>query len=670
MSSLGFRLVAAILLLCAAGLLLIPAAAPARRITWDDLIAPLAVGQPVIGGFVLAPPWRAATGDVIYVARRSARAAAPAARVEVHVLDRGRWPDVPQTRSFSVGWEMPRAEAAESASVADANAVRDALRDAIARNDPGSLSVAAVPLASDPPAPVVSRVLERVAGLRGAVIGTAIALALVLLMTLPRGAWLVAVLLFALGFALRAPRLDVPFAHDQDVQRLFTGSLPVRHILTGEGLEDRHPPLYFLVLHWVQIFGQSEAVNRLPAVVASALAGPALLWAVYSMCGAVGSTAVVTALLLTIAPELIAQSRQVSEIPLYALMLLAATTALVTSLGEPRRLRLVTLALAHGLAMSTYYLTPFVWAAHAAVLAWWRPLHRRVLWAFAAGIVLGLPALALGGVTLLRDWGARDVARAFPALAWGEHTPLRLAAQMVRMIVGMTGGPFAALAALAMIIGILRRSLPVVAATAGAAGTFAGIALLSTIARVQDYYITAIVPLIALAVAVLPPPRARAWSYGWQAAVLVAVAWWAVPLLAQARPLYLPAGDAFMPQFAAIVAQRPEATVITVAHYDRTILAYYLARRAGRLIGWHTVDAGDKRVEPLVHVHALTPDAESVALRKLDELLAPGPALVIERDEFLLPRISERLATCEPVAQAPTARLSRCASDGSFRSVR
>jgi hypothetical protein len=467
-------------------------------------------------------------------------------------------------------------------------------------------------------------------------------------------------MLFGLGLTLRGAALDVPFAHDQDVQRLFTGGLPLRDILTGAGLEDRHPPLYFVVLHFVQAFGQSEAVGRAPAVLAGALAGPTVLLAARALCGQVAIPAIVAALAVTISPELIAQSRQVSEIPLYALILLAAAASLIAAMRKPRVARLVTLAFAHALAMYTYYLAPFVWAAHAVVLGWRRAPCRVVL-AFAVGVLAGSPALLLGGLTLLEDSSTRAVARVFPALAWGEHAPVELAGQMGRAVVDALGAPFVALILAAMVVGVVRGHLTVVPPALGAAATFAGIVLLSPIARVQNYYVMTIVPLAVLALAVAPAPRGPGVRRTWYAAIGLAVALWTFPLLAKARGLYTPSGEAFMPRFAAAIAQRPETTIVTIAQYDKTLLAYYLARTEGRTIGWHTIDtSGAKRIEPLVYVHALTPDSESNALRRLEEILRVGPALVIERDAFLLPQIGARLAACELLLAAPTARLSLC----------
>lgn len=663
----GLRIASALLLVATAGALLVPAPSDPHRVSWDELIAPLGVGLPVTRGFYLSPPRRGEENDVVYVARREAGPDAPAARVEVHVVDRGHWQGAAETKSFGVDWEAPRPGAALVASAEDAGAVTMALHEAIAKNDTGFPSVDSVPLANEPESPLISRVLDRLRGVRGIWIGVAVALGLALLATVPRGPILVGFLLFALGLALRAPSLEIPFAHDQDVQRMFTGNLPLREIATGAGLKDRHPPLYFFVLHFAQRFGQSEAVGRAPAVLAGALLGPALLVAAASLCGHVGSGAVLAGLAATISPQLVARSREVSEIPLFALIVMAAAASLVAAIRAPRWPRLLLVTATHALALFTYYLAPFIVAAHATVLACLRPLRKRVATALAAGVVLGAPALLLGVVTLFRDWSARDVARAFPALAWGQHSPLQMATYMVRIALEAWGAAFLVLLLVVVVFGILRRDLVVISASLGVAATFAGITLLSPIARVQDYYVTTVLPLALLPLAVSPEPKRIGYRIGWISGLVLVIAFSTAPLLAGARSLYLPDTNAFMPRFADVIARRPEKTVVTVAHYDKTLLAYYLARRTGRSIAWSNVDdPGAKRIEPLVLVHSMHEGTEKAATQQLEEMLATGPALVIERDAFLLPAIAERLSTCELIVEAPTARLVRCTRrDGS-----
>ena len=97
--------------------------------------------------------------------------------------------------------------------------------------------------------------------------------------------------------------------------------------------------------------------------------------------------------------------------------------------------------------------------------------------AFAAGIAAGVPALLLAIVTLLRDWSARDVARAFPALAWGQHSPLQMAIHMGRIAVDTWGLPFFVLLVAVAAAGVVRRDLAVITAVLGVAATFAGISV-------------------------------------------------------------------------------------------------------------------------------------------------------------------------------------------------
>lgn len=645
-------------LAAAAAVVLAPSRSAPPPTTWEALIAPLAVGQPVTRGFVLSPPRRGEIGDVVYVARRDAGSHGPAGRIEIHILDRGRWSEVRETRSFGIAYEVPKPGSPLPWSDDDARAVTSALGDAVARNDRGFASVESIPLAGEPGVPQIARVLERLNGWRGVVAGGLIAVALSMLGSLRGGTAAVAIALFALGLVLRGSALDLPFQDDQDVQRMLTGRLPLEDIATGSGLLDRHPPLYFFVLHGVQRWGQSEAVGRAPAVFAGALLAPAVLLAAIAMGGRGGPAAILAALAVAVSPVLIARSREVSEIPLFALIVIAAVASLVAALRAARWPRLAVLAASHALALYTYYLAPFVVAAHALLLLCLRR-RDRVLATFVAGVLAGVPALLLAAATLFRDRGAREVARIFPGLAWGEHAPPELAAHMARIAVEAFGLPFLSLLLVAIAAGVWARKLAVLAPAAATAATVAGILLLSPVARVQAYYVATVLPLAALAIAALEPRPVRL-RRAWEVALGLTLALSTVPLLATARPLYVPSLDAFMPRFAALIAQRPEGSVVTVAQYDKTLLAYYLARGEGRPIDWHSLESPRVRVEALILVHDFEGNTEAAAARRLDEIIAAGPTLVIERDRLLLPRIVERLARCEQLLQAPSARLLRC----------
>jgi hypothetical protein len=138
----------------AVGLLIAAAAAgcgspapPRAPDSWTALVAPLAPGREVTRGFVLAAPTRGHEHDVVFRATR----AADHARVEVHVVDRARWPDARPAGAFSVDWELPRTTASRD----DAAAVTDALTRAIASHPGARGPVDAVAL--DRGTPVTAR---------------------------------------------------------------------------------------------------------------------------------------------------------------------------------------------------------------------------------------------------------------------------------------------------------------------------------------------------------------------------------------------------------------------------------------------------------------------------------------------------------------------------------
>ncbi len=631
-------------------------------VSWLDLIAPLRPQQVLAPGFVLSAPRRGDAHDVVFVARRPPSARAPAARVEVHVVDRGTWKGVAETASFGVAWEVPPPDATIAATSEEASAVTRQLFDALAANDVGFDSVDSIPLTPAEQRPALSRVLSGLHGWRGGIAAAAALAGLALLASIAEMRVVVAVLLAAIGLALRLPHLDLPFVHDQDVQRMLTGNSPLPEVAWGVGLRDRHPPLYFFVLHFVQrFFGQSEEIARLPAALAGTAVGPAVFLAGAAIGRAPLAASALLGLALAISPPLIARSREVSEIPLYALLLVIGAGLLAAAVERPTRRRTAAIAATYASALYTYYLAIFAVAAKMIVLSW-PPAALPARRALAFGAAAGLPALILGAAVFLRDRGAREVARAFPALAWGEHTPWRLAATMLGMAGETYGLPLLLIIGAAIATAVVRRERLAMIPGLAALATLAGVAALAAVARVQAYYITTVLPLAALTVLFLrwpQAPRMRGACTWLVAAAVLPI----VLLLSGAPALYEADAAAFMPRFAALVAERPERRVVTVAHYDKTLLAYYLARRGGRSIAWHNVDeASGKEIVPLVLVHAMDDESARESRSRLRRWIDEGPLLVIERDAFLLPAIGERLSRCQPIAVAVNARMVRCAA--------
>src|SRR2546430_16615597 len=104
-----------------------------RLLSLEALLRPLAPNRPVPGvpgPYALGTPQPGRDGDIVLVAT------SPTGRVELHVLDRGRWLDAAHTPSFDVAYEV----LATSAPRTEAQAVTDAVAAAIERNDTGGVS--------------------------------------------------------------------------------------------------------------------------------------------------------------------------------------------------------------------------------------------------------------------------------------------------------------------------------------------------------------------------------------------------------------------------------------------------------------------------------------------------------------------------------------------------
>ncbi|MDI3290348.1 hypothetical protein [Polyangium sp. 15x6] len=660
------RALLAVTSLLAASLLLWPETKAPRKATWEDLVLPLAPGAVVARGYHLSPPRRGEEQDVIFTARREAGPDGPAGRIELHVVDRGRWPGVRETKRFGVAYETPRSQA----PIEDLEAVTQALRDAIDRNDTGLDPVPLIPLAAEPEPPLVARVLARLVGTRAIVVPALLAVAMGLLGSLRRGDAIVAAALFGLGLVLRMLHLDLPFVHDQDVQRLFTGTLPLGEILTGKGLEDRHPPLWFVVLHAAGTFGGSEAVMRAPAAIAGALLAPAIVWGARLVRGRAGPLGAIAAVVVAVSPELVARSREVSEIPLFGLLVVVTCAFAARLANAPSRAARIGLAASTALLAWTYYLAPLVIAGVLLGLVAARTPLRNVALPIGVGAALGAPAFVLLGVTAVRDHGAREVAERFPDLAWGSHAPIPMLLGLLGETMKCVGPGVVLLAGAAAMLGLgAPRCAGPVLAVGAALVTAIGITLAAKVARVQTYYFAAVAPALVFALAVAPHRHVPAWV--WSA--LGGAALSMLMVLDAPRPhlTYLPDVDAFMPRFAALAASRSEKRIVTVAHYDATLLAYYLQRATNAPAAWPGTevsgefvleDAG-RRILPLVQVHRMDERSAEAARDNLLAAIAEGPTLVIERDAFILAPVHDALARCEVLMEAPTARLVACSGE-------
>lgn len=645
-----------------------PSPVTTRPRTWEDILAPLHIGA-TINGFELTSLRRGEEHDIVLTLRRIS---GERGVVEIHVLDRGRWSGIRETPSFGVAYETPRSTTTEP----ECQAVTLAIADAVRANDPGGLGpVDAIPLGAEPDPPAIARALDRITDVRGLAVGLCLVASTWLFASGPMGGTVAALWLFAVGLLLRAPHLDVPFVRDQDVQRLFTGHLSLREILTGQGLADRHPPLYFLVLKVAQVFGQGESAVRAPAVLAGALWGPALVGAAAALERRVDVGAM-AGLAAALSVEMIARSREVSSIPLFGLLALGFAVALARCSEGRSSAWAVLLVASTALCLWTYYIASLVLLGALLPLLVLQRLSRPTLRLLGIGASLGAPALALGVATFFRDRGARVTADEHPALAWGSHGAGEMAAQCASVVSGAFGPAFFALFVMAMLWAAWRKREAALIPAGGLVATFVGIAAIAPLARVQAYYIVAVLPLLLLTIAVsdIADQRSRKGESLLGAAALGGVlAATQVPHMRAGRTLYLPDSDAFMPLFASAVTARPERKVIVVAHYDGALLAYYLAREARAPMDWSRMrvdpdgtmhlDGIEKRVQPLLFAHALGENPEQAAEESLLRAMREEPVLVVAREGFRVEGVDRLLGDCDVLARAGTGKLLRCPAE-------
>ena len=153
---------AALLALGGGALALWPLGWAHRATSWEALLAPYSEGAPLPDGFRVQAIRRGATNEVVLAVGRPGEPPG----VEVHLLPRGCWPGVRESRSFGIGYETPRSPAAQR------EAITEAVAETIRSRDEGLPAPDAIPLGSTFDGTRLARLLQR---WRGVLVGTSIA---------------------------------------------------------------------------------------------------------------------------------------------------------------------------------------------------------------------------------------------------------------------------------------------------------------------------------------------------------------------------------------------------------------------------------------------------------------------------------------------------------------
>lgn len=521
----------------------------------------------------------------------------------------------------------------------------------------------------------LERVLDRLQGGRSLPAGMLLVAICTVLATFRCGHVVLAVLLAVLGGWLRATRLDLPLAIDGEVQRMFTGHLPLLDALRFSAFNERHPPLLFMLLHVAQMFGQSEAIVRLPAVIAGIMIGPAVVATAHVLRARFpdrGTMFAATALACagvaaTAAPELVSRSREVSELTLFGLF---AVVTLGASLHACRASTVIGLALVtvgHAALLWTYYMAPFLLVGFWVTMRLLGQVPRRVILAAALGVVLGAPNLLFAAISFLQDLPTRQLAEKFPSLVWGDRSALMMAQYVGGMALNTFGTPLGTVVALAGLGALVHRDRLVLAPLAAVAAVGLGMVMLTPVARIQPYYFVCALPLLPLALGVTPSPPAGARRVLATAAIALATAW-SIPhaLTLEMDRIYAPHPHASGRRFAQIIATRPESQVAVLAPgYERRI-AYSLALIAGLEIDWRDVPLGQEGSAPRGLRQTFVPllggdDAfdASKAIEALEALSRQAPFLAA-LPVTSMPEIDRWVDRCTELDRTVAERLLHC----------
>ncbi|MBW2523473.1 MAG: glycosyltransferase family 39 protein [Deltaproteobacteria bacterium] len=493
--------------------------------------------------------------------------------------------------------------------------------------------------------------------------------------------WLLALLI---GMAaLRAPHLDAPFTFDALTQRLLFGSLDITDIIAHRYADQRHPQLYYLLLHVFLWFGHGEAVARLPALLLSLAAAATLFALARPALGAVGALAATALLGLNV--SFLAFSREVGDLTLFCFLVLLSTLLLLRFLRTPRRRTAIGFAAAEVGMLYAYYLAPLVVCAHAVVLALHgrQRRHRDGWTALLAALGLGVMAL-VDLVGLVRtDTGIRGVARVFPEHVWGERSMVELWAQL--------GAHLAPSVELLLVVTLLTAAGVIRLAPrpwrSPLATAVVGITVLATVAvglavplvRLKPYYLLFVLPFLLLLVmagclgarSTGQPARATPngddRSGGWRAELgsgvgvgllALLVGGYGADLAYRLDTTYQPF-DA--PRFRALgerIRREPgPRVVIADPNSLHTILLYYgfpepLAMYRTCALpqdgGGTQCHYGDQHLVTLTALPYMTEGWDQRSRQRFDEARALGPSWVVYATWFANEPLREELdATCE-----------------------
>jgi hypothetical protein len=217
------------------------------------------------------------------------------------------------------------------------------------------------------------------------------------------------------GFVLRLVPALTRWLHSDDIQNFSYSDHARLADVWRDAYQGGHPPVYHFLLFVWRFLGRSDVILLLPSVIL----GTALLWFAYRWLKVQfdPTTALIGAILLASAPEMVLFSTELRQYALLLLLEFAALATLSQALSTRSARAMLGCSLLLALAVLTDYMA--IWlalglAAHGLWLVLRRQLTGRARTAWLAGQAIVLATIALLYVTQLanlRGSGAEDAAR-------------------------------------------------------------------------------------------------------------------------------------------------------------------------------------------------------------------------------------------------------------------
>ncbi len=205
--------------------------------------------------------------------------------------------------------------------------------------------------------------------------------------------WVAPAALFLLALAVRLWRIGAESLWLDEATSLFLARKSVPEVIAWTA-KDIHPPLYYLLLHFWRVFGESEAALRSLSAVAGALSVVVLCDLGMRLLDR--RTGIAAGALLALAPVHVWYSQQARMYTWLGFWALLSSLCLVAFLDSRKARFAVGYVLGSAAALYTHYYTVFVFLAQGVYVLYeaWRGRRPRTVAEFGVGVLASVALFA------------------------------------------------------------------------------------------------------------------------------------------------------------------------------------------------------------------------------------------------------------------------------------